>query len=76
MKKKTRQSRVRIFRNLGARVGILRRAIRIGASEKMTVEQRLEGGERADKQIKGEWLEAGLCWSLGSRRGARWWEPK
>lgn len=30
----------------GAQVGILRRVIRVGASEKVTVEQRLEGGER------------------------------
>lgn len=43
---KTKQSRVRIFRNSGAQVGILRGVIRIGASEKVTVEQRLEEGER------------------------------
>ena len=63
--KKTRQGSGRIFRNLGAQVGILRRVIRRGASEKVTVEQRLEGGERADKQITGERLRAGVCWSLG-----------
>lgn len=43
---KTKQRRVRIFRNSGAQVGILRGVIRIGASEKVTVEQRLEEGER------------------------------
>ena len=39
----------------GTQVGIQRRVIRIGASEKVIVEQRLEGGE-LDKQITGERL--------------------
>ena len=59
--RKTRQSSVRIFRNLGFQVGILRRVIRRGASEKVTVEQRLGEGGRADKQITGERLGAGVC---------------
>lgn len=36
--KKRRRSSVRTFRNLGFRFGILRRVIRRGASEKVTVD--------------------------------------
>lgn len=74
--RKTRQSSVRIFRNLGFQFGILRRVIRRGASEKVTVEQRLGEGGRADKQITGERLGAGVCWSLRGRQEAMWWEQK
>ena len=74
--KKTRQSSVRTFRNLGFRFGILRRVIRRGASEKVTVEQRLGEGGRADRQITGERLGAGVCWGLRGRPAAVRWEQR
>lgn len=51
-----KRSRGRSSRTAGARVGILRRVITIGASEKATVEQRLEGVRALDKQITAERL--------------------
>lgn len=74
--RKPRQNSIRIFRNLGFRFGILRRVIRRGASEKVTVEQRLGEGGRADRQITGERLGAAVCWSLRGRQAAVWWEQK
>lgn len=72
--KKTRQGSGRIFRNLGAQVGILRRVIRRGASEKVTVEQResrqADNGRKAQSRsvVEPRRLARG---SVGGDRGAR-----
>lgn len=69
----------------GAQVGILRRVIRVGASEKVTVEQRLEGGERVGQADNRRMAvsrsvpgappsQAGAAWLEPRREGGRWAE--